>query len=152
MFKFYLSLGIYLATLAMGVFYLYLYDMQILVLAILAVTVVYLLFLFAMSMLIRQNFYLNAINKNKTPEVVLTFDDGPHPEYTLRILDILDEHKVKAVFFMIGKHIEAYPTIAREVADRGHQIGVHSQNHSLNFGFLRGKKTAIGIKKMRRCY
>jgi peptidoglycan/xylan/chitin deacetylase (PgdA/CDA1 family) len=135
--KFYFSIGIYLATIATEVFYLYANDKPSLVLGILATSLIYLFLLFAMSMSIRQNFYLKAINHNKMPEVVLTFDDGPHPEYTLQILNILDAYKVKAVFFMIGKNVEAYPTIAREVADRGHQIGIHSHHHALSFGFLR---------------
>ncbi len=114
---------------------------------ILTLTLVYLLVLFAMSMLIGQNFYIKAINQNNTQKIVLTFDDGPHPNHTLRILNILDMHDVKAVFFMVGKHVEAYPTIANEVAVRGHQIGIHSQNHPFNFGFLCGEKLRMEFKE-----
>ncbi len=125
--------------------------MGIFALTALALTLVYLQFLFAMSMLIQQNFYLKSINKNKIDKVVLTFDDGPHPDRTLKILDILDTYQIKAVFFMIGKHVKAYPGIAKEVATRGHQIGIHSQNHPLNFGILRGeklKKELVGCANM----
>jgi peptidoglycan/xylan/chitin deacetylase (PgdA/CDA1 family) len=145
--KFYFSIGIYFATIATEVFYLYANDKPSLVLGILATSLIYLFLLFAMSMSIRQNFYLKAINQNKTPEVALTFDDGPHPEYTIQILDILDVYKVKAVFFMIGKHVEEYPAIAKEVANRGHQIGIHSQNHSFNFGLLQGEKLRAELIK-----
>ena len=124
----------------MSVIYLYPNDMQLLFVSITLITLLYLLLLFAMSMLIGQNFYIKAINRNNTSNVVLTFDDGPHPKYTLQILDILDEYDVKAVFFMIGKNVKAHPSIAKEVVLRGHQIGVHSQNHSNNFGFTFGKK------------
>jgi len=110
------------------------------VLASLGLTFFYLLFLFAMSMLIQQNFYLKSVCQNENGKVILTFDDGPHPVHTLKILDILDTYQLKAVFFMIGKQVETYPTIVKEVAIRGHQIGIHSQNHPLNFGFLSDKK------------
>ena len=48
---------------------------------------------------------------------------------------------------MIGKHVEAFPSIAKEVADRGHQIGIHSQNHRLNFGFLLGNRLTTELKE-----
>jgi peptidoglycan-N-acetylglucosamine deacetylase len=68
------------------------------------------------------------LNSNKK-RVALTFDDGPHPKVTTKILDILDQHKVKASFFMIGKRVSFYPDVAREVAIRGHEIGNHTWNH-----------------------
>ena len=66
----------------------------------------------------------------KTKKIALTFDDGPHPSQTKRILDILDRYGVKATFFMIGINVENYPDAAREVACRGHEIGNHTYNHS----------------------
>jgi peptidoglycan/xylan/chitin deacetylase (PgdA/CDA1 family) len=62
-------------------------------------------------------------------EVVLTFDDGPHPKYTVPILDALDEHCVKATFFMVGRQALAFPKYAREVGRRGHTIGTHTWSH-----------------------
>jgi peptidoglycan/xylan/chitin deacetylase (PgdA/CDA1 family) len=61
--------------------------------------------------------------------VALTFDDGPHPELTPRMLDLLDQHHVKATFFMMGRNIERYPATAREVVARGHDVGNHSYSH-----------------------
>lgn len=61
--------------------------------------------------------------------VSLTFDDGPSPEYTPLILDILKEKKVKATFFMVGAHVEKYPDVAKQVAKDGHEIGNHTYNH-----------------------
>jgi len=66
-----------------------------------------------------------------TPEkvVALTFDDGPHPQHTPRVLDVLERYRVRATFFMMGRNVERYPTVARAVLDRGHEIGNHSYSH-----------------------
>src|SRR5216684_3798467 len=58
--------------------------------------------------------------------VALTFDDGPDPFHTLRVLEALAQHQVKATFFMMGRNVERYPEVAREVLRRGHEIGNHS--------------------------
>jgi len=100
-----------------------------------------------MSMNIGFNFFINAISRNYSDKIVLTFDDGPHPESTLKILDILDEYRVKAIFFMIGKNVVAHPAIAKEVINRGHQVGIHSYNHQVKFGFLSQKKLQAEITK-----
>jgi len=68
--------------------------------------------------------------RTDTNEVALTFDDGPAPE-TEQIVDTLDAYGLKATFFMIGRHVERYPRIARRVADSGHAIGNHSYSHSI---------------------
>ena len=64
-------------------------------------------------------------------EVVLTFDDGPLPPRTNRILDILASECVKATFFMVGRMALTYPDVARRVEAAGHTVGTHSQNHPL---------------------
>ncbi|MBV9262160.1 MAG: polysaccharide deacetylase family protein [Pseudolabrys sp.] len=69
-------------------------------------------------------------------EVVLTFDDGPIPPYTDRVLEILAHECVKATFFLVGRHVAANPAAARRVLAAGHTIGNHSQNHSLRFNRL----------------
>src|SRR5699024_9350397 len=61
--------------------------------------------------------------------VALTFDDGPSKEVTPRILDILSQHGAVATFFMLGSQVDYYPDIAKRVADEGHEIGNHTQNH-----------------------
>jgi len=61
--------------------------------------------------------------------VALTFDDGPSPVWTPQLLDKLKEKHAKATFFMIGKHAEEYPDIARRVAAEGHEIGNHTYDH-----------------------
>lgn len=62
--------------------------------------------------------------------IALTFDDGPHPEYTKQVLDILDAENVPGTFFLIGEHVVSYPEIARLIVERGHEIGNHSFTHS----------------------
>ena len=66
---------------------------------------------------------------NGTKQIALTFDDGPHPSQTQRILDILDRYGVKATFFMIGVNVENYPEVAKDVVARGHEIGNHTYSH-----------------------
>ena len=62
--------------------------------------------------------------------VALTFDDGPDPESTPSFLQILDELGWKATFFMTGAQVRRHPELAAEVADRGHELGVHGDVHS----------------------
>jgi peptidoglycan/xylan/chitin deacetylase (PgdA/CDA1 family) len=61
--------------------------------------------------------------------IALTFDDGPNPEATPRILDALRARKVKATFFILGRHADEWPDIVRRVADEGHTIGNHGWHH-----------------------
>ncbi len=61
--------------------------------------------------------------------VYLTFDDGPIPEATPYILDVLEKRGAKATFFMVGDNAVKYPHLLREVAKRGHRIGNHTHNH-----------------------
>ena len=65
----------------------------------------------------------------KSPYIALTFDDGPNPEYTPKLLDILKEHDVKATFFVVGKNAQRYPDILRRIHSEGHVIGCHSFSH-----------------------
>jgi peptidoglycan/xylan/chitin deacetylase (PgdA/CDA1 family) len=65
------------------------------------------------------------------PGVVLTFDDGPHPEGTPAILELLARARQRAMFFMVGEQVERRPALAREVAAQGHAIAVHCHRHRL---------------------
>jgi peptidoglycan/xylan/chitin deacetylase (PgdA/CDA1 family) len=69
-------------------------------------------------------------------EVVLTFDDGPLPPYTSRVLTALAHECVHATFFMVGSMARAYPQMVRLVAELGHTIGNHSQNHPIHFDVI----------------
>jgi peptidoglycan/xylan/chitin deacetylase (PgdA/CDA1 family) len=69
-------------------------------------------------------------------EVVLTFDDGPLPPYTNKILDILAAECVKATYFIVGAMARANPDLVRRVYDHGHTVGTHSMSHPLHFRAL----------------
>ncbi|EKD06966.1 MULTISPECIES: polysaccharide deacetylase family protein [Limnospira] len=62
-------------------------------------------------------------------QIALTIDDGPHPQYTLELLQVLDYCQIKASFFWLGIFVEKYPKIAQEVHRRGHWIGIHGYQH-----------------------
>ena len=61
--------------------------------------------------------------------VYLTFDDGPIPEVTPKVLEILDRYGVKATFFMVGENVDRYPEVYEQVVKAGHAIGNHTYNH-----------------------
>lgn len=67
--------------------------------------------------------------------VYLTFDDGPIPEVTPWVLDLLDQHHIKATFFMVGDNIQKHPDIYQMVVDHGHRIGNHTFNHIRGFEY-----------------
>ena len=68
-------------------------------------------------------------------EISLTFDDGPDPQVTPQVLDLLDRHKAKASFFCIGAKAAAFPETVREIARRGHSVENHSYGHPFAFAF-----------------
>jgi peptidoglycan-N-acetylglucosamine deacetylase len=69
----------------------------------------------------------------RSGQVCLTFDDGPDPEQTPRLLDTLAELGIKATFFVIGEHAERFPKIVRRMADEGHALGNHTWSHRLAY-------------------
>src|SRR5262249_48209121 len=62
-------------------------------------------------------------------QVAITFDDGPDPNWTPQILDVLKAANVKAAFFLVGKNAERYPSLVRRILDEGHEIGNHTYYH-----------------------
>jgi len=69
--------------------------------------------------------------KTKVPPDVsfLSFDDGPHPEYTTALLDLLKKHQQKATFFVVGKRAQQFPQIIKRIVEEGHELGNHTFNH-----------------------
>ncbi len=67
----------------------------------------------------------------KQPVVALTFDDGPHPDFTPRLLDTLKKENIKATFFMVGRCVVSYPNIVKRMVDEGHEVASHSWSHPL---------------------
>ncbi len=68
-------------------------------------------------------------NEGMQDAVALTFDDGPNPEATPRLLDILAEQRVVASFFLLGRHVVRWPSLARRIADEGHCVANHGFAH-----------------------
>ena len=62
-------------------------------------------------------------------ELALTFDDGPNPAWTPRLLDVLNTHNIRATFFLVGRYAEAEPELTRRIVTAGHLIGNHSWSH-----------------------
>jgi peptidoglycan/xylan/chitin deacetylase (PgdA/CDA1 family) len=82
----------------------------------------------------------------KDHEVVLTFDDGPLPPYTNRILDTLASECVKATFFLVGRMVRGYPSVVRRIYNEGHTIANHSQNHPFTFHKMTADQAAHEIE------
>ncbi len=80
--------------------------------------------------------------------VALTFDDGPTSPFTESILDILRDERIRATFFVIGKHAEEHPDLVRRMHEEGHTIGNHSYLHP-HYGFIRGPR--FWQDQIRRC-
>lgn len=73
-------------------------------------------------------------SNEKPGTVYLTFDDGPIPEATPWVLDVLDEFGIKATFFMVGQNIERHPELLEEVKARGHKVANHTLHHIRGLG------------------
>ncbi len=71
--------------------------------------------------------------------VALTFDDGPHPQWTPRVLGVLSERRATATFFLVGSKVERHPEVVRAILDAGHLVGLHSYAHDRLFS-LRGER------------
>lgn len=97
---------------------------------------------------IQANYFIKSINSGKKKSIALTFDDGPDPKTTPKILDILKEKNIKATFFVIGKKAEKYPDLLRRIDEEGHIIANHSYSHNYLIAFF---STSRLIKDLRRC-
>ncbi|EJL63002.1 polysaccharide deacetylase family protein [Flavobacterium sp. CF136] len=101
------------------------------------------------SSLISSNYHVKAFCNNPSEtekKITLTFDDGPSP-YTLEVLDLLKKYNTKATFFCIGKNIEVYPEIVKQIIAEGHLVGNHSYSHSPFFDFYNAKKITEEIQQ-----
>lgn len=65
----------------------------------------------------------------REPYVAMTFDDGPHPRNTPRLLDMLRDRNIKATFYVIGRNVDLYPALTRRIVAEGHEIGNHTYTH-----------------------
>lgn len=91
--------------------------------------------LFYCSYQIRLGAYVRTLCRNRAAGrvVALTFDDGPDPEMTPRVLDQLRERGVRATFFLVGAKAERHPELVRRIAAEGHDTGIHTWEHAAGF-------------------
>lgn len=83
----------------------------------------------------------------RSTAIAVTFDDGPNPAITPQLLDLLDQHGVRATFFLIGKHVRACPELAAEIAARGHVLANHTDTHP----HLTWVSTRNSVEELQRC-
>ncbi len=82
-------------------------------------------------------------------QLVLTYDDGPNDPHTLRLLEVLAKHDVRATFFLIGRYVQQRPQIARAIAQAGHALGNHTFTHP-NLIFCSEMQTRIQLAECSR--
>jgi peptidoglycan/xylan/chitin deacetylase (PgdA/CDA1 family) len=97
---------------------------------------------------VNSGFWIETLSRSprSSRAVALTFDDGPDAHFTPRVLDILEEKRVPATFFVVGTRAERHPEVIRRAHDLGHALGNHSHTHSLLFHLLHrsGLRREIG--------
>ena len=89
---------------------------------------------------IGSQFFMPTFWRGKKGEVSFTFDDGPDPEVTPKVLDVLREANVKAAFFVIGRNAEKHPKLLKQILDEGHVVGNHTYNHAYVFSKAAAEK------------
>ncbi len=123
-------LTILLYALSIMVICLLLSEKSYFVPILIGVTALFVIIVSSGVLFLKLNYFLTSVNRLDSREVLLTFDDGPHPTRTPKILDILAKHNCKAIFFVVGKHAEEYPDIVLRIKQEGHLIGNHSYAHN----------------------
>ena len=83
----------------------------------------------------------------KRPEVALTFDDGPSPKTTPRVLEMLAKADVAATFFVVGRKVQAHPELVRELVSAGHQVELHGFDHDRLFSLRSSARVADDIRR-----
>ncbi len=77
----------------------------------------------------------------------MTFDDGPHPNFTPKVLALLKQYNARGTFFCIGKHVESHPELLKRILAEGHSVGNHTYSHSKSFGFYGMGKIIEELKR-----
>ena len=89
-------------------------------------------------------------SKTRRNEIAVTFDDGPHPQYTPEVLRILSSYRIRATFFLLGNRAEESPEIVTRIADAGHEIANHSYSHPY-FSKVTLERAKWEIREAERC-
>ncbi|MGC4064835.1 MAG: polysaccharide deacetylase family protein [Polyangiaceae bacterium] len=98
---------------------------------------------------VKRQGHVGFTNRDSWPkgEAALTFDDGPHPSFTPKVLDLLAKHGMKATFFLVGQNItdKTYPLVQRMIRE-GHAIGSHSYSHDVKMALSESRDTVSYIR------
>ena len=122
---------------------------QWLLVAAFLLLIVWFIILVLGSIFIQWNFYLFSYSHGdrNSPEIAITFDDGPDEKITPEILSILEKHNIKAAFFCIGEKIEKHPDLFKSIVHKGHITGNHSYSHSFWFDFYSSRRMEEEISR-----
>src|SRR5271163_5191499 len=86
----------------------------------------------------RSQLFGATVSRTNSPrKLALTFDDGPNPAITPKLLDLLDRHHARATFFLIGRYVRECPDLVKETIARGHVLGNHTETHPNLFRLTR---------------
>ena len=111
------------------------------------IALLYLIIVAYASSTIQANYFIKSVHAGKKKSIALTFDDGPDPVFTPRILKILDEKNISATFFVIGKKAEKYPELLQQIVDEGHEIANHSYSHHPMIAFFSTSRLTADIAR-----
>lgn len=119
------------------------------ILFILAIVLSITVFMVWASASIRSGVYVRAFCGEKTDRkvVYLTFDDGPHPPETERVLDVLRERGARATFFLIGSKVSGNEAVLRRMLEEGHALGLHTYSHAGTFPLLSFDKMLADVNE-----
>lgn len=122
------------------------------ILCILAIVLSITVFMVWASASIRSGVYVRAFCGEKTDRkvVYLTFDDGPHPPETERVLDVLRERGARATFFLIGSKVSGNEAVLRRMLEEGHALGLHTYSHAGTFPLLSFDKMLADVNEGKR--
>lgn len=122
------------------------------ILCILVIVLSIIVFMVWASASIRSGVYVRAFCREKTDRkvVYLTFDDGPHPPETERVLDVLRERGARATFFLIGSKVSGNEAVLRRMLEEGHALGLHTYSHAGTFPLLSFDKMLADVNEGKR--
>lgn len=122
------------------------------ILCILAIVLSITVFMVWASASIRSGVYVRAFCREKTDRkvVYLTFDDGPHPPETERVLDVLRERGARATFFLIGSKVSGNEAVLHRMLEEGHALGLHTYSHAGTFPLLSFDKMLADVNEGKR--
>lgn len=122
------------------------------ILCILVIVLSITVFMVWASASIRSGVYVRAFCREKSDRkvVYLTFDDGPHPPETERVLDVLRERGARATFFLIGSKVSGNEAVLRRMLEEGHALGLHTYSHAGTFPLLSFDKMLADVNEGKR--